>query len=225
MPLIIPSPDVRYRIQNVDFGTILERRFNVDLLMRAVDDELKQQWYFRRISDGIFEIRNADDQDYMAEASVDGSGYSATCQKAVAGSAQRMQWKLVDLGPKGYYILNTNFGRNNIFLLCEANDDLPNLGEDPSIRRNSTTITKEKNYRWRILEDSPSSLPDGGVSGAYVIQTLKGDFLHPEGPAGARQTLSVAAEDLAVQHKWEIVDLGNGKATIKNCRDGAFMDV
>jgi len=37
------KPDVRYRIQNVDFGTFLERRYQNDLLMRLMKENSEQQ--------------------------------------------------------------------------------------------------------------------------------------------------------------------------------------
>lgn len=36
-------PDVRYRVQNVDFGTYLERRGKVNLYLRAHKDGNKRQ--------------------------------------------------------------------------------------------------------------------------------------------------------------------------------------
>jgi len=42
-PLVVPSPDVRYRIQNVDFRTFLDRRSLTNLSMRRMKDSFQQQ--------------------------------------------------------------------------------------------------------------------------------------------------------------------------------------
>ncbi|KDR66726.1 hypothetical protein GALMADRAFT_147614 [Galerina marginata CBS 339.88] len=217
-PLITPTPGVRYRFQNVDFRTYLERRSSTDLVMRRWKDSLQQQWSFKKISDGVFEIINGENKDYRLEASAVGSEFKPIAQTITPGIPQRLQWKLVDAGRGSFY----NYNSNNIFLHLENDKD--SLVRPPPISvPTSTTISKEANYRWNIIEDSPAMLPDG--TGKYVIQTLKGDGLQPASAAGNTTKLSIGDSYLGDEHIWEIVDLGNGKGTIKNVQVDAFLDV
>ncbi|KDR72321.1 hypothetical protein GALMADRAFT_253140 [Galerina marginata CBS 339.88] len=78
-------------------------------------------------------------------------------------------------------------------------------------------------FQWKIVEDSLTTLPDGG--GMYIIQTLKGDAIHSAPAEGDAHRCAVSQEDLGHHHVWEIQHLGNGKATIKNIRVGAFLNV
>ncbi|KDR71373.1 hypothetical protein GALMADRAFT_254149 [Galerina marginata CBS 339.88] len=222
-PLIVPSPDVRYRIHNVDFGTYLERRSLVDVRVRRFKESSQQQWFFNKISDGIFEIVNAADKEYFLEASSIGSAFIPTLHKKLPATRPGLKWKLVDSGRGSFYILNTDNGNYNIFLHLEDKDSIPKLTQDSSLTSTSTTISKESSHRWNIVEDLPAALPDG--TGMYVIQTSKGEALQSVSPAASTPKVYLGGSNLGDEHIWEIVDLGNGKGTIRNIHADAFIDV
>ncbi|KDR73195.1 hypothetical protein GALMADRAFT_251789 [Galerina marginata CBS 339.88] len=226
-PLIVPSPDVRYRIQNVDFRTYLDLHSLGEVGMRRFKESPQQQWFFRKISDGIFEIVNAEDKEYMLEASAAGSGFNLTAQKVSPGTPQRLQWKLVASRRGSFYILNSNYRSNDIFLHLENDkDSTPKLTRDSSLTPTTTTISKEASYRWNIAEDSPATLPDGtDGTETYVIQTLGGEALQSASPAADTTKIYLGGSNLGPEHIWEIVDLGNGKGTIRNTRADAFVNV
>jgi hypothetical protein len=65
--------NVRYRIQNVDFGTFLEQRGDTSLVMRPQKDSSKQQWTFVNHSDRdahlpTYVIRNAYNDELFVNA-------------------------------------------------------------------------------------------------------------------------------------------------------------
>ncbi|KDR69229.1 hypothetical protein GALMADRAFT_925296 [Galerina marginata CBS 339.88] len=207
------QPNVRYRIQNVDFGTFLERRNRNELLMRPMKETLQQQWFFsEKPADGTFQILNAEERGYLLDA-------LASFNVAIgrARNAQGPQWELAYGPSRELYIVSADVGSDNVLLSCDSISGALTLEQDSS-NRNIRNISKEDNYQWRILEDSPATLP--ATDGKYRIRTLNGYTIHSEPDM---TTLSIANQERGNHRAWEIISLGNGICTIKNVQEDAFL--
>ncbi|KDR69969.1 hypothetical protein GALMADRAFT_255307 [Galerina marginata CBS 339.88] len=226
-PLPIPTAGVRYRIQNVELSTCLERDSQGNVAMvrwRTSRQARAQQWTFDEVSNGIYNIINAEDQSYRLEASIASPppGFTLTAQGPAPGTTQ--EWKVLVSNFKTFYLLNNP----NILLHLDKDDGaVPKLTQDLTIGAATTGSildrTKKPEDRWFITEDTPTKLADAEET--YVIQTLKGDAIQcaasPHGPA----QLLFKVSHLGDEHKWKIVDLGNGRANIRGILVDQFLDV
>ncbi|KAF8907846.1 hypothetical protein CPB84DRAFT_1767708 [Gymnopilus junonius] len=186
------------------------------------------QWIFTKDdSSSTYQIANASDLTYVLDAAPfasSGPDSRVICEEKTL--AQAMRWRLTygrnSNDVDGLYIVSADAGRNNVLLNSDISG-MSRLALDASIR-NIRTIDKDEEFRWKILEDSPASLPEGDVSTEYdrryLIRTLNGNAVHSE---SGKKSLFVRNQNKGPQREWEIKSFGNGKCTIKNVQENAFL--
>lgn len=176
----------------------------------------RQQWYFIENPDGsgVYEIQNADDTSYCISSTVSAVSASKT--------AKNKHWKIPQVpGRPTVYLVNASSGVGDEDVLLYALDGGFDLGvkQDDGIEE-IDRIMKNEEYRWRIIEVSPASLPEG--DGEYRIRTLNGDAVHTSTVSG-RKVVSIQNQSRGDQRAWEIINEGNGRCTIKNILDQMYL--
>jgi len=217
------SPDilngVRYRIQNADFGTFLERRGKSTLVLRNLKEQnTRQQWDLKKVEGSdTYELQNASDNDWVLSGKLSEipSG-SLMITKRSATSAGK-KWKLVydGLQPQ-IYMISSDLGDEDVLAFVDSSNT-PAIERDSGIQ-DLSRINKSEEYRWKLVEVTPASLPDG--DGKYRIRTLNGQAVHS---LPGKKELSTTNQQRGDHRAWEIKNLGNGKCTVFNVQEKKFL--
>ncbi|KAG8778902.1 hypothetical protein FRC16_003682, partial [Serendipita sp. 398] len=224
MPITI-LPGVIYRIQSVDYGTYLERRNDDSLVMRPdKPDSISQRWFLRPSADGsVFKVESADtdQRGFMKAASISKVSKGEVGELAFGPSDSAPdQWALIQVDKDSIspicYLLLQPAGNRDILLDLTEPDKLI-LSRDPAHR--NKFFHGEENLQWRIVEASPSNLPETTGDPIYRIRTLNGDGIHVE-----KNQLSIINQSRGDHREWQIVSKGNGKCTIYNQHNKSYLN-
>jgi hypothetical protein len=214
---------VKYRIQNADFGTFLERRDKSTLVLRNLKPESKrQQWVFTKDEKyDIYELQNADDLQYVLSGKTGNEPSSPGFLTIARGPATSTgkKWKFVsDSGsqPDQLYMLSGDLGDDDVIAFVDSNSK-PALQQDVNIT-DIRRINKGEDFRWNLVEVTPAELPDG--DGKYRIRTLNGYAIHS---LPGKKELSINNQQRGDHRAWEIKNLGNGKCTVFNLQEKKFL--
>ncbi|KAF8877303.1 hypothetical protein CPB84DRAFT_1795066 [Gymnopilus junonius] len=216
------QPNVRYRIQNVDFKTCLERRDDTNVVVRPQKDVLEQQWVFVANSDGTYSVVNAQkslglDSSLDGSEAVFGQGHKVICTTLT--SATGKSWRLArdEVRPDDIYFVNADLGPGGKSLLLSGLPHEPTFKEVDTIQ-DFTRIYQGYETRWKLVEDSATLLPYGNND--YIIRTLPGHSVHSR---PGTDSLFVSEQFSGDQRRWQFESRGNGVWTIKNIKEDAFL--
>jgi len=228
-------PNVKYRIQNVDLGYVLERRDDNVVLRQPKEDNKEQEWIFVKPNpaNSIYDIRNMEDTDtwYLSDAQ---AGFTTNEYTGTQGVQDPLQ---VSSSAARYwrFILKSLTSSNDFYIMSNASSKLfvyailPNAVPALKLQSISSikpgTIFLTENYQWRLIEVSPASLPDGTSAPdgtmRFRIRTLNGNAIHS---VVGKKTLSIANEGTGDQREFVIVSKGNGKCTILNAKEKKYIN-
>ncbi|GJJ11726.1 hypothetical protein Clacol_005964 [Clathrus columnatus] len=207
-------PEVRYKIQNVDFGTFVEWRGKSQILLRAEKPGiLRQQWYFEKVGFKTYKIKNADNPTVTLSST----------DSVLTASKDDIQnsWRIAAVpGRPSFFLVNVSKGVGDEDVLLSAP-----RGEIVSVTRDTgisdlDQIGKPEEFRWRLIEVAPASLPDG--DGQYRVRTLNGDAIH-SATQGTRKVISIQNQAAGPQRAWEVKSQGNGRCTIKSIAEQSYL--
>ncbi|KAF8877304.1 hypothetical protein CPB84DRAFT_1752189 [Gymnopilus junonius] len=204
-------PNVRYRIQNVDFETCLERR-----------DDTAVVWFFVVNSDGTYSVVNAQkslglDLSLDGSEAVFGQGNKVFCTAVTSATGKRWRLARDEARPDDIYFVNANRGPGGKSVLLSGLPHEPTFKAVDTIK-DFTRIYQGYETRWKLVEDSATLLPYGNNN--YTIRTLAGHSIHSRSDT---DSLFVSEQISGDQRRWQFESRGNGVWTIKNIKKDAFL--
>jgi len=220
----------RYRIQSVETEQFVERKGAGLVLYPLKKTSENQEWVFVKKQNNAYEIesvRNDSDSFLVANNSNPSSPQFGLEQRPVQGTAFGTSWKFYSASKDNdhLYIVSAELKANkvnNYLVYVNTSDREVTFGRDPSVRfeQDFRKLDKDEEYRWRLIESTPASLPDVDTDGQYRIRTLNGMVVHslPD-----RDTLSTKNQNRGDHRAWTITDLGNGNCTIFNVAKKKYL--
>ncbi|KAL0946265.1 hypothetical protein HGRIS_012520 [Hohenbuehelia grisea] len=212
----IPTANVLYRIQSGDFGAYLEL-YDVnskDVVLRPKNEALLQQWIFVAIpgTPGVFNIMNAATQSLRRTRYLNIPTTGLPSARVAQAPFTTQQWTVRE-ETGGLFSLTIPGADDDseVFLHTTKTGDTGST-ELPA----SNTNVLARNSGWRILEVNP-----GVRKEKYRIRTLNGGALQLQ--HNVDQITVDAVSPNGSSHEWQVEPHGNGKCTIMNIAEKAYL--
>jgi hypothetical protein len=221
----------RYRIQSVDFETFLERRGVTVVLRPLKTTSENQEWIFVKKSNDVYEIEPLSNSKRI----LIGEDKRGECSffleerpvESEQGTKTGTSWKFCTSSPFNdqLYIVSNELRdskRVKSYLVYVDGNDNTTFKPDDRVQsdQNYHSLGKGENYLWRLIEVSPSSLPDGDSNGQFRIRTLNGMVIHS---VPKQEGIFIKNQREGSQRAWIIQDLGNGNVTLYNMAENKYL--